>query len=180
MADIEYPLHFIHRGGHVWTAETAEQASGKRADHHHRQVIRRYDLDGGVAWEQVVEADWIARDSFGRIVEGRDIPDLPRATIGWWNRRQVAARAAGERGLPIPETGRKGRKGRRGPYRRVGPYVGERRDGAAFARDLAEEGLLGRMIVRLRKVGPVPYEDGEWRKTEHGWKNHRRTQYRKD
>ena len=31
MADIEYPLHFIHRSGHVWTAETAEQASTQPA-----------------------------------------------------------------------------------------------------------------------------------------------------
>lgn len=178
MADIEYPLHFIRRDGYVWTAETPEQAAGMGADRHHREVVRRYDLDGSIAWEQTIECEWIARDSFGAVVESRDIPDAPRTRASWWERRRAAVNAAAERGLPIPETGRKGRPGMRGPYRRVGPYIGERRDDAAFARDLAEEGLQSRMIVRVRKVGPAPHEDGEWRRTERGWKNQRMTKWK--
>lgn len=178
MAEIEYPLHFIRRDGYVWTAETAAIAAGKGADRKHREVIRRYDLDGTVAYEQVVESDWIARDSFGAVIVSRDIPDEPRTRVSARERREAEVRKAAERGLPIPETGRKGRRGSRGPYRRSAPYMGERRDGAAFARDLAEEALYARMIVRLRKVGPAPYEDGEWRKTERGWKNQRMTKWK--
>ncbi len=179
MAEIEYPLHFIRRDGYVWTAETAEDAAGKGADRKHREVIRRYDLDGTVAYEQVVECDWIARDSFGAEIVSRDIPDEPRGRATSWERRLKEIRDAAERGLPIPGKGRKGRRGSRGPYRRTAPYIGERRDGAAFARDLAEEGLYSRMVMRLRKVGPVPWEDGEWRKTERGWKNQRMTKWKK-
>jgi hypothetical protein len=175
MAEIEYPLHFIRADGFVWTAETPEEAAGCGADRHHREVVRRRDENGVVLWEQVIECEWIARDSFGRIVEGRDIPDAKRATDGWWNRRRTAARAAAERGLPIPETGR---KGRRGPFRRVAPYVGELRDFQAFAAELADCGLQDRMVVRLRNVGPAPYEDGIWRKTERNWKTQRTTRWK--
>lgn len=180
MADIEYPIHFIRRDGCVWTADTPEDAAGMGADRHHRQVVRRYDLDGSIAWEHAIECEWIARDSFGRIVESRDLPDAPRATIGWWNKRQIVARHAAERGMPIPGTGRHGRCGRRTAFRRTAPYIGEKRDFEAFAQELAEEGLQDRMIVRLRSVGPVPYEDGSWRKAERNWKNQRTTQWRRD
>lgn len=174
MADIEYPIDFIRSDGAVWTAHTPDEAVGCRIDgDRHRSHVRYYMSDGTVGYDRIAEAEWIARDALGRIVHAEDLPTAPRAAIGWWNRRLLAARAAADRGLPIPGTGR--HKGT--AYRRTAPYIGEKRDMAAFAAELAEEGLADRMIVRLRNVGPVPYEDGAWRRTQRCWKKQRRTKW---
>lgn len=175
MAAIEYPIHFIRSDGLVWTAETPADAVGLTCDTHHRRVVRSRDVNGDVLWEQVVEATWIARDSFGAIVDHADLPPKAYPKAGWWNRRQLTAQAAAERGLPIPGTGH-ARGGR--AKRRQSAYVGERRDFCAFAQELAEEGLQDRMIMRLRHVGPAPYDEGTWRITERSWKNQRRTKWK--
>lgn len=175
--NIEYPVYFIHRDGHVFVAVDEETAAQCRIDgEKHRTPVRRIGENGVPERTLLVEAEWIARDALGGIVAPNDIP-RPRRRRGWWTRRLEEAALAAAKGLPIPGTGRNfGRTS--SSYRRIGAHYGERRDNAALDVEIAEAGLEARHVLRMRKVGPAPYEDASWRKNQRNWKAQRRTRWK--
>lgn len=107
MARIEYPVVFIRNDGITWTAWTPADATGLSFGRHHREVRRYRNDEGDLIGEVVSESEWIARDAFGDVVDPSDVPEVPRTRRYWSERHLDAIRAAEERGLSIPRTGRK-------------------------------------------------------------------------
>ncbi len=179
MARIEYPVAFIRDDGITWIARTPAEAAGLAFGRHHRKVTRHRDYDGSVLGEFVVESEWIARDAFGDIVEPSDVPDRPRLRRSWSERRLDAIRAAQERDLPIPKTGRKRARKFKKDRKRLPRSRGEARSLADLVELLEEANLHGMIRPERRRLGPGPYEPRHRRDTERNWKNQRRTQWRK-
>lgn len=115
MNTIEWPLFLIRRSGEVLEINTSEELLGFVSCYgawslkHRMEIITGYSMHNGwpVIDRMIVHNEWIARDSFGKVV-GREIIDQLRKNTYYarYNKRMAEVRAIAEKGLPIPRTGK--------------------------------------------------------------------------
>lgn len=174
MTDFVYPLAAIRDDGATLIAETPEEAirfNHLRPGPKHAQAYTRYDGSLGF-----IRHEWIVRDAEGRTVLHEDLPRQERRP-GWYGRRIATARAAAEKGLPIPGTG-KSRRYSSG-YRSFRVNTAMRAAEAGLAGDLDDWGVSHMHVGRTRRHDlPQVWDDVAYRWKRRSWKDTRATQWR--
>lgn len=183
MTDFTYPFTAIRANGEtIIAAGPTEAAAFNRLRPGPRHVegylwITAMRADGPIWAERKTHHEWIVRDAYGAVVLHEDLPrtDAPRRS--WLRRRVIDARAAAERGLPIPGTG-KGHRYSRG-YRGFRVNIAMRAAEAALADDLDDWGVANARVGRARSHRlPHVWDDVAYRYKCASWKDHRTTQWR--
>ena len=175
MAHLAYPVTAIRDDGFTMVATTPEEARDfnrlRIGDKH--VEMSRHEWDGSTHYTYY---RWILRDVYGDAVDPGDLPQ-PIRRRPWWTTRSEAARAAAERGLPIPGTS--GRRSYRWSWRSFDMNIAARAADAALDDDLAEWGVeefkAGRR--RHRKL-PQVWDDVSHRHYDRNWKRSRRTRWK--
>ena len=111
----------------------------------------------------------------GATVLPDDVP-FPARRRAFWACRTDRARAAMDRGLPIPGCGRRGGYG----WHRSFAFVGDNRAASAIEADLANDldMLESRHMAHLRKARLTDGWDGPSRSCERSWKDQRSTRWK--
>lgn len=175
MAHLAYPVTAIRDDGFTMVAATPEEAAA-----FHTLAIGPKHVEVSFSdWDyskHTTYHTWVLRDAYGAPVDPYDLPGRRRRS-SWWASRAEKARAAAERGLPIPGTGN--RRSGRWSWRSYKMNVKARAEDAALEADMKEWGVEEFNVRRRRHCKlPQVFDDVGHRHYDRNWKRSRRTRWK--